>query len=87
MIRNLIERADGSGDQLAIVEWLPIPTYPYHHSLIVCIRDGDRVGDLPRLLDIECINPCGVCVERSDGESCTYVYRLEGLDTFPGFVN
>ena len=85
-VRKFIERADGSGDQFAIVRWFPIPTYPYRHPLTVCIRDGGEVGDLPSLLDIECFDPCNVGVERSDSEACYYVYRLEGLDTFPGFV-
>ena len=81
LIRKLIERVDGSGNQFAVVSWLPIPTYPYGHPLTVCIRDGDRVGDVHSLLDIECIDPCNVGVERCDNESCYYVYRLEGLDT------
>ena len=81
LVKEFIERADGSGEPLAIVEWLPIPTYPYTHPLIVCVRDGDRVGDLPVVLAIECIDPCNVCIERCDVESCYYMYRLEGLDT------
>lgn len=81
VIKKFIQKADGSGEPFAIVEWLPIPTYPYAHPLIVCIRDGDRVGDLPIVLAIECIDPCNVCVERCDVESCYYMYRLEGLDT------
>ena len=81
LIRKFIERADGSGSKFAVVKWLPIPSYPYGNPLIVCIRDGDRIGDLHSLLDIECIDPCNVGVERSDIESCYYVYRFEGLDT------
>ena len=84
IIRKLIGRVDGSGRQFAVVEWLPVPTYPYHTPLIVCIRDGDRVGDLPILLDLDSIDPCNVCVEGSEVESCHYMYRLEGLDTVLG---
>lgn len=65
----------------ALVNWLPVPTYPYGHPLVVFIRDDDPVGDIPIVLDIDCIDPCGVCVERCDTESGWYLMRLAGLDT------
>ena len=68
-------------DMYAVVNWLSIPTYPYKHPLVVCIRDGDPCGNLPRVLPIDYIDPCGACVERCDIARCLYVIRTSGLDT------
>ena len=83
-IRKFIERVDGVGGQYAVVEWLPKPTYPYSHPLVVCLQDGDQCGDgLPVLLPLGDIDPCLVMIERDDSEDASYVYRLEGLDVMP----
>ena len=83
LIKSFIERVDGEHDKYAIIEWLPIPTYPYSHPLIVLLRDGDGRGNLSTILPLRDIDPCVVMLERCDLETGTYVIRLDGLDIMP----
>ena len=84
VVQKFIERCDGRGDQFAVVEWLPRPTYVYGmNPLVVRLRDHDFVHGLPLLVSICDFEPVGVCLERSEGGRSWFVMRTSGLDTFP----
>lgn len=82
LVSHFIEKSDGEGDRYAVVEWLPVPTYPYHpNPLVVFLMDGDPVGvGLSCLLSLEDIEPTGICIERCEVDHGYYVYRMDGLD-------
>lgn len=86
LVKDFIERVDGLGDAFAVVEWLSVPSYPYHpNPVVVRLRDDDMCPVLPCLVSIFDIDPCGVCLSRCEGESCWYVYRTRGIDTVGDF--
>lgn len=82
LVSNFIERVDGVGEPYAVIEWLPVPTYPYlPNPLVVFLGDGNPVGEgLPCLLSLEDIEPTGICIERCEVDQGYYVYRLDGVD-------
>ena len=69
------------GGMHAHVEWFKKTDYPFEGTpLVVRVRDNSQpLGDA--VVSIFDIDPSRVMLERSDGESCYYMCRIEGIDT------
>ena len=71
----------------AYVQWFNMPDYPFEGTpLVVRVRDNSQsLGS--SVVSIFDIDPSRVILERSDGELCYYMCRLEGFDTIKTVAN
>ena len=65
---------------LAHVRWLPIPEYPCGNPLVVVLRRGGRLPNLPCTVELTDIDPSRVAMLH-DNRDCSHPMRLTGIDT------
>lgn len=66
----------------AFVEWMNVPDYPVSGTpIVVRLRDNASTCIASPVLSIFDIDPSRIICERSDIENCSYMCRIEGLDS------
>jgi len=66
---------------LAHVRWLPVPEYPYNTPVIVKLRHGGPMVDLPCAVSLTDIDPSQIAILHEGLDM--FVIRFTGIDTMP----